>query len=163
MKKRGRPFVYTNVLADKIIAGLSAGKSLVTVCKELDIKHSTVINWATNDLYGFAERYARARREGLDVLADDLIGLSDSEMERLPDGKIDPSAVNHRRLQIDTRKWVLSKMAPNKYGDKAALELTGKEGGPVAIDDLGASERLAKILALAALRKLGSYSEDVGE
>lgn len=32
------------------------------------------------------------------------------------------------RLRVDTRKWLLSKMLPKVYGDRAALELSGPDG-----------------------------------
>ena len=37
--------------------------------------------------------------------------------------------LGHRKLQIDTRKWMLSKMLPKIYGDK--LELTGDKENPL--------------------------------
>ena len=36
-------------------------------------------------------------------------------------------------MQIDARKWVLARMNPKKYGDKFTQELTGADGGPVAL------------------------------
>ena len=33
--------------------------------------------------------------------------------------------IEHRRLQVDTRKWMLSKMLPKVYGDKQQVEVTG--------------------------------------
>ena len=36
--------------------------------------------------------------------------------------------IEHRRLQIETRKWLLGKMAPKKYSDKQIYE----HGGPGA-------------------------------
>ena len=38
-------------------------------------------------------------------------------------------ATNHRRLQIDTRKWLLSKLLPKKYGDK--LEISDNRADPL--------------------------------
>jgi hypothetical protein len=35
------------------------------------------------------------------------------------------------RVRIDTRKWILSKMLPKVYGDKAEVAVTGANGGPV--------------------------------
>jgi hypothetical protein len=32
--------------------------------------------------------------------------------------------LGHRRLQVDTRKWYLSKVLPKKFGDKSELDLT---------------------------------------
>ena len=39
--------------------------------------------------------------------------------------------VNRSRLRVDTRKWLMSKIAPKKYAERLAL--TGEEGGPVQI------------------------------
>ena len=33
--------------------------------------------------------------------------------------------MDRSRLQIDARKWLLSKMLPKKYGDKQQLEHSG--------------------------------------
>jgi len=41
--------------------------------------------------------------------------------------------IAHKRVQIDTRKWMLSKMLPKIYGDKVLQEHTGADGGPIAI------------------------------
>jgi len=40
-------------------------------------------------------------------------------------------AVARSRLRIDARKWLASKLAPKKYGDKVAAELSGPDGGPI--------------------------------
>jgi hypothetical protein len=40
--------------------------------------------------------------------------------------------VDRSRLQIDARKWLASKLAPKKYGDK--LELAGDPDRPLSIN-----------------------------
>jgi hypothetical protein len=40
-------------------------------------------------------------------------------------------AVARSRLRIDPRKGLASKLAPKKYGDKVAAELSGPDGGPI--------------------------------
>jgi hypothetical protein len=67
----------------------------------------------------------------IDSIADDIMNITDEELEPLEGGKIDNAMVQKQRLRVDTRKWLLSKMAPKKYGDK--LELSGNEESPVAI------------------------------
>ena len=42
-----------------------------------------------------------------------------------PAGRVDNAAVQQRRLQIETRRWVLSKLLPRTYGDKVVAELVG--------------------------------------
>ncbi|RAP72956.1 putative ubiquitin carboxyl-terminal hydrolase 35 [Candidatus Erwinia dacicola] len=44
------------------------------------------------------------------------------------------AAVSKARLQVDTRKWILSRMAPKKYGDKITNEIVGKDGGAIQIE-----------------------------
>jgi len=39
--------------------------------------------------------------------------------------------VDRSRLMIDARKWLASKLAPKKYGDKVSAELSGPDGGPI--------------------------------
>lgn len=35
------------------------------------------------------------------------------------------------RLLADNRKWLLSKLAPKRYGDKVETTVVGADGGPV--------------------------------
>ena len=84
----------------------------------------------------FAERYARARERQADFYADEVIELADQ-----CDGSLD--GTNRTRLQIDARKWACSKLHPRKYSDKASMELSGKDGSPLAapiIVNLGVDE-----------------------
>ena len=58
-----------------------------------------------------AECYARAKSIGMDRMADDTLRVAD-------DPNLDP---NDKRVRVDTRKWLLSKLAPKKYGDRTIL------------------------------------------
>lgn len=62
-----------------------------------------------------AEMYARARETRNDRMAEDTLRIAD-------DHSIDPNA---RRVMVDTRKWLLSKLVPKKYGDKLDLNVSG--------------------------------------
>lgn len=55
-----------------------------------------------------ANKYARALASGLDAMADDTLRVAD-------DQTITPE---HKRIMVDARKWLLSKRAPKKYGDR---------------------------------------------
>ena len=83
----------------------------------------SVYRWL-EDNETFRDSYARAREQYADCVFDGLIGLADNAT---------PQEAQVVKLQIDTRKWVLSRMVPKKYGDKAALEVTGEGGGPITI------------------------------
>ncbi len=78
-----------------------------------------------------AAQYAKAREAMLEKMADDTLDIADAEPTMTAEGKLDGVSVAHARLRVDTRKWLLSKLAPKKYGDK--LELTGDAENPIAV------------------------------
>lgn len=101
----------------------------------------TIIRWANEDREGFAERYARARDIGWEVMAEDLVEISDDATNdwmtrRKEDGSIDAvlnaEHVQRSRLRADTRKWLLSKRLPKTFGDKGQLDVQnlGADGKP---------------------------------
>jgi hypothetical protein len=55
--------------------------------------------------------------------------ISDQDVGVAVDGKKDWAAVQKHRLQVDTRKWLLSKLAPKKFGDK--IEVSGDPANPL--------------------------------
>lgn len=118
---------------------LEAGGSLnAAVAQVPDAKLRTVLDW-TNNFPELAVQYAQARARGYQLLADDIIAISD-EVEVACNYKgdditlqLDATAIARNRLRVDTRKWMLSKMLPKIYGDKVTTELTGSNGGPIQI------------------------------
>jgi hypothetical protein len=62
-------------------------------------------------------------------MVDELLEIADSEVPETGDGKKDWQAIQKHKLQVDTRKWLLSKLAPKKYGDK--LEVSGDPANPL--------------------------------
>lgn len=73
-----------------------------------------------------AERYARAKLIACQAWADETLTLADAEppdVDTQFGSHKDPGWVQWKRLQIDTRKWHLSKLLPKVYGEK--LEVAG--------------------------------------
>jgi hypothetical protein len=66
--------------------------------------------------------YAQARQLQCAAMAEELLDLADEDIEQEADGKWSNALVQHRRLQIDTRKWVLSKVLPRLYADKVTQD-----------------------------------------
>ena len=77
-------------------------------------------------------KYARACNMRADFLFDQILEIADKQgkdVEITKDGIeiINHNVVNRNRLQIDSRKWVLSKMNPKKYGDKMDVTSDGEQ------------------------------------
>lgn len=136
----GRASEYTQEVADAICERLAEGESLRAICKDEAMPGaSTVLGWLKDDaLTPFAEQYARARETGYQLLADEILEISDdSQGDVVVDGqgneRTDAERVARSKLRVDSRKWLLSKMLPKVYGDKITNEHTGPDGGPVQI------------------------------
>jgi hypothetical protein len=136
-KPRGRPSAYTEEIAAEILQRLTDGESLTSICKgeHLPAK-ATVLAWAMENRGGFSDRYARAREIQLDAIADELLDLTDDSrndwMEREgKDGEVqillDREHLDRTKLRIDTRKWLLTKLKPQRFGDKIEQTHKGDE------------------------------------
>jgi hypothetical protein len=78
-----------------------------------------------------AVEYARAREDLQELIASQIMEIADQAPALTANGSVDTGAVQKQKLQIDTRRWLLSKLAPKKYGDK--LEVSGDAANPIAI------------------------------
>ena len=111
-----RPKLRTPENADRICELLAEGHTLRQIARELRIESaSSITDWVRDDS-AFAAQDARARDAGYERMADDLIEISDADCT--VDGKPDNALVQQARLRVDTRKWLLSKMLPKRYGDR---------------------------------------------
>lgn len=114
-KKKGRPTTFTQQLADQICERIANGETLRAVCRDIQLAPSTVIEWTMNNK-AFSEQYAQARQKQADSYADMIL----DEAFNSHDAQIG-------RLRVDALKWVASKLAPKRYGDKVEVEQTGTQ------------------------------------
>lgn len=137
MAKRGRPSLFTQALADRICERLAAGETLRAICRDEDMpEERTVRRWAL-DNEAFSPQYAKAREIGYATLFDQMLEIADTTAPGVTvttklskDGQMYDETrrgdmIDHRRLQVDTRKWMLSKALPKVYGDKLDVNHSG--------------------------------------
>ena len=118
---KGRPTKYTKEIGDFICSEIALGKSLSKITSENNFGMTSVFMWLRTD-EDFLKNYTRAKEEQAETFADSIVDLADAPIERdQVFGRIDSAAVNLRRLQIDSRKWVASKLKPKKYGDSTTF------------------------------------------
>jgi transposase-like protein len=132
----GRPSTFTQEIAASICERLSAGESLRAICRDESMPaQSTVFLWLSKHRE-FSEQYARARETQADAMAEEILDIADDDSgDRIEANegaeRLNSEFVQRSRLRVDTRKWLMSKLAPKKYGDKITQEQTGEGGGPV--------------------------------
>ena len=128
-----RPPIYTPELAQEVLDRLIDGKSLRKICDEPGMpSRATVLRWLAADVDGFEAKYASARVAQLMGEADDLLEIADTpefgtkEVSKATGLEITTGdMIEHRKLKISTRQWLLAKLVPKKYGDKQHIEHSG--------------------------------------
>ena len=119
----GRPTDYTPELTARICERLAVGESLRSICRDDEMPSMASIFLWLSKHPEFSEQYARAREAQAESHADRIVEIAD-------DDTIDP---NHKRIMVDARKWVASKLKPKRYGDKAEVEHKGDVGLTVVV------------------------------
>jgi predicted secreted protein len=130
---RKEPVRYSPEIAERICEGLASGLSLRKVCEQdgMPVAHA-VLAWARDNHQGFYEQYARAREIGYAVMAEETLHIAETAL--IAQKSVSKATgleitegdnVERSRLQVDTRKWLLSKMLPKVYGDKQHIEHSG--------------------------------------
>jgi hypothetical protein len=131
-RKPGTPHPDKEQKIETVLGLMSTGgaQSCYKACQAAGVAIGTFYEWVNADAL-LAERYAQARNSLIEHIAAEAMAIADEPAALLPTGAIDSAAVQKQRLQIDTRKWLLSKLAPKKYGDK--IEVSGDAENPLAI------------------------------
>ena len=131
-------------IASDALDRLAEGETLAEIARSYKINRIRLLRHLKRDPDAEAA-YLQARCDGLDARAEELEEIAGEEIERLPSGGIDAASVAQLRLRVDTRKWMLAKLASNKYGDKIEIEQR------TTITDLTDEHLDAKLASLAGI------------
>lgn len=128
-----RPTKYTKEIGDAILEQVATtSKGLRAICDQAGISPSTFYLWLT-DNKAFSEQYARVKVMQADLLAEEILQISDDGsndyMTIVKGDKSynveDREVTSRSKLRVDSRKWLASKLAPKKYGDKMDVTSDG--------------------------------------
>jgi hypothetical protein len=118
-KRRGPPVRFDERIFDSILEQVAKGAMVSKLCngKPPYPDYSSWYRW----LAGSAElrqRYAIARHMLTERYADEIVMIADG---RLPMGEdaAEPPSSQRDRLRIDARRWVMGKLNPAFWGDRA--------------------------------------------
>ena len=110
---------YSLALAEAVCESIGSGMTLSQTAEAHGIERTTICTWA-NKHDEFAKLYAQAKLSQLDQFADDVVTLSDEAQG------MDAAGVQASKLRTDNRKWILSKLRADVYGDKLDVTSAGK-------------------------------------
>lgn len=113
-------------IIDDICKMLSQGESLRAVFRDNNIGITRKRFYELlEDNEGYQNQYARACEDRSDYIFEEILEIADEKNADvyIDDGeaKIDGNTVQRSKLKVDTRKWMLGKMNPKKYGEKIEL------------------------------------------
>lgn len=138
-RPQGAPTTFTQAIADLICEALAEGHSLRSICAADNMPaKSTVFKWLGENKE-FSDQYARAREAQADCLFDDILaiaddGLNDTYVDEEGNKRTDTDVIQRSKLRVEARKWMASKLAPKRYGEKVDVNHGGQDGNPVATE-----------------------------
>jgi hypothetical protein len=139
---------------DRLLALVAEGKGIAGACREIGkLSRMSVHRWCAK-YPDFAIELAEARKQGIEVWADELTDLAD-QME----GCIEPAQVAAAKLRIDTRKWLLVHLAPEIYGDK--MVLTGKDGRDLIPTQAVEAARVPRLMSVLSVLMPGTSNSEL--
>lgn len=106
------PMVLGADTKELILKRLSEGKTLKSICEEIQLDPQTLFRIKRQDA-SFSSLFSEAQSDGYDILAESLLNIPDEYED-----------VNKARLKSDNVKWMLARRAHAKYGDRIDLNVT---------------------------------------
>jgi hypothetical protein len=111
---------------ETIIQDISLGISAIRAIKKIEMSSATFYELLKDE--DRKNKYARACEIRAGLIFDEMTEICDAtENDIIIDHETGKEITNHNvinrdRLRVDTRKWILSKMNPKKYGDKLEVD-----------------------------------------
>jgi len=155
IKTVGRPTTFSTQIADTICARMCEGESLRAICRDHYMPHrSSVYQWLRKNS-AFRDLYTQARETLVEHWGDEMLEISDdgttdfiTKMGRngTEYEAVDQEHIQRSRLRVDTRKWLMSKLAPRKYGDHVEVAHFGQVTVQHELSDRERMRRMALFL-----------------
>ena len=111
---------------------------MLSICSDSEMPaQSTVFLWLLRNTT-FSENYARARTAWAESEFERMMQIADTPQPGIKTKTTDKGTeviegdmIEHRRLQVDARKWALARMFPKKYGDATMLKHADPDGNTI--------------------------------
>ena len=125
-RRVGRPTVFgiDNPCWQIMTEQMSLGKSLSTALKAEGMPSYHAVMMMLRNNTQFRDMYEKAIENRADRLAEEILELADEPMPKGLEGPMASAWVQQKRMQVDARKWVASKLKPKMYGDRIDVSVT---------------------------------------
>jgi alkanesulfonate monooxygenase SsuD/methylene tetrahydromethanopterin reductase-like flavin-dependent oxidoreductase (luciferase family) len=143
-RKTGRPTKYSAARAKSICDAIASGQTAREIAATQAIHWQTVCNWR-EQYPEFAAQLKAAQAARAELMAAEILEISDDSsadwieyetatgrIRREPNHEL----VQRSRLRVETRKYLMEKWSPERYGAMQRLELTGVNGGPILLEQI---------------------------
>lgn len=131
------PKTFDREKADRFLQAIAGGASAAVICEQPDMPKATQVRWWELRYPPFAQSYAEALDLRLQTWAEQLPEIADNAREDTIFHPVtqQPVVVTEHiarsKLRIDTRKWLLSTLKRDVYGDHVSVD--NKHSGTVNV------------------------------
>lgn len=115
---------------DEICRRIRGGDGLLAICRDMAFHRQRFYEWldisersdCPTCMVGLSDNYTRACIARADAFQEELIDIADDANHDIvtdDNGRtvINWEVVQRSKLKIDTRKWIMGRMKPKKYGE----------------------------------------------
>ena len=131
MLEKQHMITWTTAITDRICELIESGKSINSFAGKKGMPSAPSIYRKMAKDAEFAGMIDIARQAQQEHEMEKCIELADSAT---------PEDWQVKRLQIWARQWRASRMIPKKWGDKITQEITGRDGAPIATQQITLSD-----------------------
>lgn len=133
--KIGRPSTYNLATTSIICERIAGGETLTKVCRTPGMPTKQTVHRWRMKYPAFNVQYTQARVTQMESFADEILEIADDSTadtvtKITPQGReyeaVDHEAIQRDRLRVDTRKFLMSKVAHHIYGDRVQHEHSGE-------------------------------------
>lgn len=126
-----RPSKYTDQLAENYCDRIATSeRGAAQICREDDDmpSYTTIKNWLDDETKAqFLAKYVRAKEDQADFIAEQALKIADAMdndviVREDKTEVINYNVIHRDRLRVDTRKWILEKLHPKKYGNRVEID-----------------------------------------
>lgn len=122
---------YNPTIADEICELIATtSKSVPKICEQVGISYTTHSRWL-RESEEYQNKYARAKEDQIELFAEELLEAARDKSGDLLEGEFgqqgNSANVQRSKLEVDTLKWLMSKLKPKKYGDRVDVTSDGEK------------------------------------